>query len=176
MLQSEDALRMVFQPIVDLRRGVTAGYEALSRFPAQGRPDQWFAAATEHGLGPDLEGHALGMALAAKTGLPTGAFLSVNVSPRLLHTRPVRDALSRPGDLADVVVELTEHVPYGETDALLRDLDWLRSRGARIALDDTGTGYSGLRQIAELRPDVVKLDRAFVDRLDSDEVKAVFAE
>lgn len=58
----------------------------------------------------------------------------------------------------------------------MAELDRLRERGARIALDDTGTGYSGLRQIAELRPDVGKLDRAFVDGLDTDQVKAVFAE
>ncbi len=178
ILESATALRTVFQPIVDLHRGVTAGYEALSRFPAGpgARPDQWFAAAAEHGLGADLEAHALGKALEAKSDLPAGAFLSVNVSPRLLHTAPVRAAFGRPGDLGNVVVELTEHVPYGETDALVRHLDWLRARGARIALDDTGTGYSGLRQIADLRPDVIKLDRAFVDRLDRDEVKAVFAE
>jgi EAL domain len=56
--------------------------------------------------------------------------------------------------------------------ALLR----LRARGARIALDDMGTGYSGLREIATLRPDVVKLDRSFVDHCDTDPVKAAVVE
>lgn len=170
--------RMLFQPIVDLRRGETAGYEALARFsgPPAARPDQWFAAAAAAGLGPELEAKALGEALRARPGLPAGTFLSVNVSPRYLGTSPVTRVLEAPVDLAGVVIELTEHVPYGETSQLRTQLDRLRERGARIALDDTGSGYSGLQQIADLRPDVVKLDRAFVDGLDSNEVKAVFAE
>jgi EAL domain-containing protein (putative c-di-GMP-specific phosphodiesterase class I) len=178
VLEAPDEFHMVYQPIVDLKRGVTAGYEALARFqgPPPARPDQWFAAAAAAGLGGELEATALQAALSASARLPPGAFLSVNVSPRLLHTGPVTRALLGPDSLHGILIELTEHVPYGETAALVRQLDALRERGARIALDDTGTGYSGLRQIAELRPDVVKLDRAFVDRLDTDQVKAVLAE
>lgn len=177
-LETPGEPRMLFQPIVDLRRGVTAGYEALARFsgPPAARPDQWFAAAGASGLGPELEAKALGEALRARAGLPAGTFLSVNVSPRYLATPPVARVLAAPGDLGGVVIELTEHVPYGETTQLRAELDRLRARGARIALDDTGSGYSGLQQIADLRPDVVKLDRAFVDGLDGNEVKAVFAE
>jgi EAL domain-containing protein (putative c-di-GMP-specific phosphodiesterase class I) len=170
--------RMLYQPIVDLRRGVVAGYEALARFagPPTARPDEWFAAAHAAGLGAALESRALDEAFQVRSDLPEGVFLSVNLSPRLLPTQPVSRVLNAQGDLSGVVVELTEHVPYGEHEALLHILSGLREQGARIALDDTGTGYSGLRQIAELRPDVVKLDRTFVDRLDTDQVKAVFAE
>jgi hypothetical protein len=74
------------------------------------------------------------------------------------------------------VVELTEHVDPGARDELLVALLSLRARGARIALDDMGTGYSGLREIATLQPDVIKLDRSFVDHCDTDAVKAAVVE
>ena len=59
-LAQPDALRVHFQPIVDLARGVVAGYEALSRFagPPQLTPDVWFRAAHDHGLGAELEARA----------------------------------------------------------------------------------------------------------------------
>jgi hypothetical protein len=52
----------------------------------------------------------------------------------------------------------------------------LRDRGALLALDDVGAGWAGLRQIAELRPDIVKLDRSVVNAADRDEVKVAVVE
>jgi hypothetical protein len=49
-------------------------------------------------------------------------------------------------------------------------------RGALIALDDAGSGYSGLQQLAALRPQVVKLDRALVSDADTDPVRVALAE
>jgi hypothetical protein len=69
------------------------------------------------------------------------------------------------------VLELTEHVPVDNLAALRRRIDALRQRGALLALDDTGAGWSGLRQVAELRPDIVKLDRSLVTDVDIDPVK-----
>src|SRR5262249_34320839 len=52
----------------------------------------------------------------------------------------------------------------------------LKSRGVQVALDDAGTGYSDLRQILELHPDIVKLDRALIDGVDSDSVKVALVQ
>ena len=103
-------------------------------------------------------------------------FLAVNVSPHLLDSALVQVAFDTAAPLDDVVVELTEHVDPGEREPLLAALIRLRARGARIALDDMGTGYSGLREIATLQPDVVKLDRSFIDHCDTDAVKAAVVE
>jgi hypothetical protein len=100
----------------------------------------------------------------------------VNVSPHLLGTVPVQDALARRPDLRRVVVELTEHTPVDDLTALRRQTDALRERGALIALDGTGSGYSGLRQMAALRPQIVKLDRALVGDADTDPVRIALAE
>jgi len=169
---------LVFQPIVDLRRGIVCGYEALSRFDpgvACG-PDRWFAAADELGLGARLEARVVRAALAARETLPAGCFLTVNVSPHLLPDPELADVLLAEPDLTGVVLELTEHVQVGDSRRLTDLIDRLRAAGAAIALHDAGSGYSGLQQLALLRPQFVKLDRALVDHADRDEAKLALAE
>jgi EAL domain-containing protein (putative c-di-GMP-specific phosphodiesterase class I) len=176
LLADPDDLTLVFQPIVDLAAARVVGYEALSRFPGTSSPDVWFAAAQDAGLGPELEALALHKALAARAGLPPNTFLAVNVSPHLLGTAPVQDAFRSVPDLRLVVVELTEHAVVADVAELVRQADALRARGALIALDDAGTGYSGLQLMAGVRPQLVKLDRALVSDVDSDPVKLALAE
>src|SRR5439155_24191740 len=119
---------------------------------------------------------AISKALDTVPHLPANTFLTVNVSPHLLGTDPVQDALARRPDLRRVVVELTEHTPVDDLSALHGQTEALRERGALIALDDAGTGYSGLQQMAELRPQLVKLDRALVSDADTDPVRVALAE
>ncbi|MGY1745291.1 EAL domain-containing protein [Blastococcus sp. SYSU D00695] len=169
-------LALVFQPIVDLPAARVVGYEALSRFPGTAAPDVWFAAARDAGIGAELEALALHRALAARAALPPGAFLTVNVSPHLLGAPPVTAALATVDDLRGVVVELTEHTPVTDLAAVRREADRLRARGALIALDDVGTGWSGLHLMATVRPELVKLDRALVRDVDGDPVRLALAE
>src|SRR4051812_44039442 len=76
-----DEIAPLFQPIVDLRTGLVAGYEALSRFMRGSRDvSGWFVEAHELGMGARLEAHAIGKALQAARR-PFGAFLALNVSP-----------------------------------------------------------------------------------------------
>jgi EAL domain-containing protein (putative c-di-GMP-specific phosphodiesterase class I) len=170
--------RLVFQPIVDLRRAVVAGYEALSRFdgPPGVGPDRWFAMADQLGLGAQLEARVVAAALVARCDLPANCFLSVNVSPHLLTRPELADLLLAADDLTGLVLELTEHVAVDDTESLVALLDRLRAAGVSVALDDAGSGYSGLQQLAQFRPDFVKLDRALVDHADRDEAKLALAE
>src|SRR5687767_1693627 len=176
LLADPDDLTLVFQPIVDLAAATIAGYEALARFPGTAGPDVWFAAAAEAGLAAELEALAIHKALDAVPDLPANTFLTVNVSPHILGSAPVQAALAARTDLHRVVVELTEHTPVHDLAALRRQCDELRERGALIALDDAGSGYSGLQQLAALRPQIVKLDRALVSDADSDPVRMALAE
>jgi EAL domain-containing protein (putative c-di-GMP-specific phosphodiesterase class I) len=176
LLAGPDDLTLVFQPIVDLAGATVAGYEALARFPGTAGPDVWFAAAAECGLAAELEALAIHKALAAVPALPDDTFLTVDVSPHLLGTDVVREAFATRPDLRRVVVELTEHSPVDDLEALRHETDALRARGALIALDDAGSGYSGLQQLAALRPQIVKLDRALVSDADTDPVRMALAE
>jgi EAL domain-containing protein (putative c-di-GMP-specific phosphodiesterase class I) len=167
------AARIVFQPVIDLDAAAVVGYEALARFGGAGlrTPGPYLAAAERSGRGADLEVHLLGQALAARDAVPAGCFLAVNLSPTLLTHPAVVALLRATGDLDGLVLELTEHVPVDNLTSLRRRIDVLRGRGALLALDDTGAGWSGLRQVAELRPDIVKLDKSLVADVDRDEVK-----
>jgi EAL domain-containing protein (putative c-di-GMP-specific phosphodiesterase class I) len=98
------------------------------------------------------------------------AFVSVNVSARQLQ-RPdfpaevaaaLADAGLRPERL---VLELTESVLVADTEATLVRLHALKALGVRLAVDDFGTGYSSLAYLHRFPLDVLKVDKAFVDRL-----------
>ncbi|WP_374122142.1 EAL domain-containing protein [Frankia sp. AiPa1] len=168
---------LFFQPVVDLQRGVIAGYEALARFhshPAVS-PDRVFAAAVRRGLAAELEARVLASALAARDHLPDRCFLAVNVLPHLLG-EPELTQVWRGADLRRIVLELNETDDLDDAVELAAITSELRDRGAFIAMDDVGSGYAGLRQIARVRPDFVKLDRSLVVNIDDDQVKIALTE
>jgi len=160
LLESHEAIRSEFQPVIELRTGRVAGYEALSRFSTLDRaPDSVFDQAHRCGLGSFLEAIAIESALLAG-GRPDGTFLSVNISPRALMSREVARAL--PSSLDEIVVEVTEQELDPETDLVQEGLALVRSRGGRVAIDDAGAGYAGLRHLTDLSPDVIKIDGALI--------------
>jgi EAL domain-containing protein (putative c-di-GMP-specific phosphodiesterase class I) len=178
VLHDPKAVHAVFQPIVDLRRGIVVGYEALARFaaPPEASPDRWLAEAESRGVADALSARILSRALQQRTSLPPNTFLSVNVAPKDVAGPAVRGALLAPATLAGVVIEVTEHAPIGDFAELDRLLATFREAGAIIAVDDAGAGYAGLTHILELRPQIVKLDRALVSGIDRDEAKRVLVE
>jgi EAL domain-containing protein (putative c-di-GMP-specific phosphodiesterase class I) len=172
---SENLISPVFQPIVDISRGVVCGYEGLSRIqemPGTAGPQEWFAAAALHGYAGRLEAVALAALLGQRHELPANCFLSVNLSPDSVLAPEVAAVLAGPDDLSGVVVEITEQTPVEDYEALTEALSRLRSRGAMVAVDDTGAGYASLSHLLALRPQFVKLDRALVAGLDRDPHRA----
>lgn len=169
---------LAFQPIADLARGTVVGYEALARFggPPVAPPDEWFRAAVQLGHGPALEARVIADALASREALPPDCFLSVNVSPDVLLSPPVSAAFAAGGVLDRLVVELTEHAASTDFAAVVARLARLRDLGAYIAIDDAGTGHSGLTRILEVRPSFVKLDRGLVVDIDRDPAKRALVE
>ncbi len=172
LLEDPDGLTMAFQPIMDLRTGRIAGYEALARFnrTPYRSPDQWFAQAHRCGLGYAFEAKALAAALAAP-GRPQGRCLSVNLSPSSLTAAEIQAVLP-PGGLDDLVIEVTENELVSGDPAVTAAIAALRARGARLAVDDVGAGYAGLTHVMRLAPDVIKLDRALTTGIEDDPVKA----
>jgi len=175
VLGRDEALAMVAQPIIDLRTGRVAGYEALARFQDEFArpPDVWFAQAHRCGLGHRLEARAIAAALALPAR-PPGTYLTVNVSPSGLVSSEVRAVL--PERLDDLVVEITEDQLVSDDPALTTAIAALRRRGARVAVDDTGSGYAGLTHVMRVAPDLIKLDRALVTGVHDDPVKAALIE
>jgi PAS domain S-box-containing protein len=169
---AEDAVRPVFQPIVNLATLEVGGYEALSRFDASsgGTPEQWFDAAGAAGLAPELEIHAIRKAVSHAYQLPTKAFLSVNASPETLLRHEFSELV---GGLhgESLVVEVTEHAAVEDYEPLQQAIDQLRRHGVRLAIDDAGAGFASLKHIVRLLPEFIKLDLFLVRDIHEDPVK-----
>jgi diguanylate cyclase (GGDEF)-like protein len=152
----------VIQPIVNIVTSVVSAHEALTRFSGQNSSrgvQEIFNQAHLDGHGDVLE---LAAVLAALNldGLPLGHDLYVNVSARALASERFLTGL--PARLGNIVFELSENVDDTELSKVGNAIGRLRSRGARIALDDIGAGAQEFARLAILRPDIIKIDRSLV--------------
>jgi len=165
-----EGLSMAVQPIVDLRSGAVHAYEALARFGEGGTdsPLHWFSLAEEFGERDALERACLRAALELLAVRPADARVAVNLSAPVLLDRRTLRMLERPGDLSGLIIEVTEEALVQSEAQLHSAIAPLRARGARLAVDDMGAGYSGLRQITTVQPSYLKLDRSLVSGIDGD--------
>ncbi|WP_158611057.1 sensor domain-containing phosphodiesterase [Aurantiacibacter spongiae] len=152
------AVTIFQQPIVALDTGRPRGVECLSRFPdvTKRGPDAWFEDAELVGLGTQLEMTAVRCALETLPHIPEGVYAAVNVSPETVASGTLRAELEQ-CEPANLVVEITEHCQVADFAALRREIEAIKAH-AKIAIDDVGTGYSGLRHIVDLQPDILKMD------------------
>jgi diguanylate cyclase (GGDEF)-like protein len=170
------AITVLFQPIVDLRRGVLAGAEALARWndPQLGRvdPGEFITVAEQTGLVVAIGEQILEATLGdgVKEGLfDRGLRLSCNVSPVQLRVpgfhQVVQEAIAAHGVPRDqLVIEVTEQVLVEEGQAA-QTLHRLAALGITIAIDDFGTGYSALGYLQRLPADILKIDRSLTSSL-----------
>ena len=171
-------LRLAVQPIVDTLHADVVGYEVLARFtgPPDAPPNVWFEWAEALGRGSALDAHIVRLSLELRDYLPSDTFLTINVVPQHLKDPEVVAAFADAGSLDRVVLELTEHHTIDDYAAIAELLAPLRDAGAKVAIDDAGSGYAGLQWLMALSPDLIKLDRALIDRIDEDEVKTALVE
>jgi EAL domain-containing protein (putative c-di-GMP-specific phosphodiesterase class I) len=154
-------LRVVYQPVVDLRTRKTFAYEALvrSQSPAFKSPLELFAAAVAENCTGELGRVIRQMSIAGCPDTP----LFLNVHPAELNERWIvqpDDPVFQHG--ADVYLEITESVPLSHFQLCKSILHEVRDRGIYLVVDDLGAGYSNLKYIADLQPRVVKLDRELI--------------
>jgi EAL domain-containing protein (putative c-di-GMP-specific phosphodiesterase class I) len=122
----------------------------------------------EVGLHNKLEMLAIEKALTYLEHLPEGTYLSVNISPKVLFEKDIR-SLFGSVPLPRIVLEITEHEIVENYERLLGILRPLRERGLRIAVDDAGAGFSSLRHILQIGPEIIKLDISITRAIDRDE-------
>jgi EAL domain-containing protein (putative c-di-GMP-specific phosphodiesterase class I) len=169
------ALTIVHQPIHELGSGRPIGVESLARFPDAGLrgPDAWFAEASRAGLGLELELLAVRKALETLPFVPDGCYLGLNVSPETVISGALfAEVAAIPRER--LVIEVTEHEQVGDFAALRAALAPLRAH-ARIAIDDVGAGYAGLRHIVDLQPDILKLDMSLTRDICDDPARRALA-
>jgi diguanylate cyclase (GGDEF)-like protein len=178
-----------YQPVVDTHSTDVKAVEALLRFTtpdgAPVSPATFVPVAEEIGLIGRLGAWVLERACADAQvwHAEHGISVTVNVSGRQLSNPQFADevlaVLKRTGlPGAALVLEITETVlvtaSIAETAEVSRRLARLRAFGIRIAIDDFGTGYSSLAYLRTLPLDVLKIDRAFVSRIEEQQDKALF--
>jgi len=181
-------LHAVFQPIVDLRDGGVHAHEALIRGPVGTplhSPDALLSAAAKEGLGYEFEMACIVTQLHAWGKLRQSGRLFLNISAEVMVELVAHrgighllEQLSLSGVLPRyVVLEITEHERVKDMDRLDEVVSALRETGISIALDDFGDGRSSLRLWSQLRPEIVKIDKYFVQNISAtaDKLKTVRA-
>jgi EAL domain-containing protein (putative c-di-GMP-specific phosphodiesterase class I) len=181
-----DEFVVQYQPVVDLETGMMVSTEALVRWnhPEHGlvTPDGFISIAEETGLIVPIGAKVLDQAcqdlakwhrLAQTSKVDDRLSIAVNLSVRQMLAPGISGMIGetlertgvRPGDLC---LELTESVFMEDVDYFGRTLAGLKDLGVDLSIDDFGTGYSSLSYLKRFPVDNVKVDRVFVDGLETD--------
>lgn len=178
-------IHVLFQPIYDFKKGSVLAWEALSRGPRGSEfesPALLFDFAEQTGQLFVLEQACRRRAVETVGALEPGQKLFLNI-----HPRAVVDPTFAPGRTLElirahglepdnIVFEITERHSIKDFSSFHKTLDHYRSQGFRVAVDDAGTGYSGLSTIAALKPDYIKVDMSLVRDIDRDPVRRALME
>jgi len=163
---------MAFQPIADLETRTVYAYEALVRGPggegAMSVFDRVTDAARYHF---DQRCRTKALALATRLGPPVG--LSINFLPNALYETEtcLRATLQAARHFAvppeRIIFELTEGEEVSDLPVVAETVRECQRQGLRIAIDDFGAGHSGLNLLANLHPDLIKLDMGLCRGIDA---------
>jgi diguanylate cyclase (GGDEF)-like protein len=167
-----------YQPLVRIEDGKTLGYEALIRWehPERGvvMPDSFIPIAEESGMIIPIGEWVIRQAIDDLTLWPEEMTVSINLSPAQMRSSSLITtlvhALAKTGaDPKRVCIEITESVLMQDSAANLETLHKLHEIGVEIALDDFGTGYSSLNYLRSFPFDKIKIDRCFINEIDTRE-------
>lgn len=168
-----------YQPIVDVMQGRVVGAEALLRWrhPQRGIRTAYEFIATAEASGMV---HALGEACLAQVceriahwqGEADPIWISANLSTRQIEDRSIITLLEslhrQHGFRAEgLTLEITESAMLEQVERAQQTLEEVRGMGYRLGVDDFGTGYSSFVYLQRFPVDKIKIDRSFVDKLDS---------
>ncbi len=167
-----------YQPIYRLEPFSLYGMEVLTRPTISGplaNPENFFKAALQYGMYPDLEMLSWSKALGQLSTEISEEKIFLNCSPYFIESSQFLrvKALVEKNQLTphNVVLEITERSAVTNYKLFYEHLSRFRDYGFRIAVDDVGGGYASLQSIVETRPDVVKIDRHFITSLRQDPFK-----
>ena len=174
--------RTHYQPIVSLKTGRITGFEALTRWQHGGRllaPAEFIAVADETGLIIPMNRLLLREACEqlrtwhAQFPGETPLTISVNITSKEFAcpnlAKGIGDTLNQTGlDPNFLQLEITETIAMGDPAKAAFVFSELKALGVRLSVDDFGTGYSSLSRLQQFPVDSLKIDRAFISRMDSD--------
>lgn len=167
-----ESVALYYQPIFPSAGGPPVGFEALLRTRSTDLPDVGALLDAAHRLGRVRDVGRRVRKLAPEPLLGRSELLFLNLCPEDLSDPDLFDrGTGLEGIAHRVVLEITERDRLEGVAAVTRVASELRARGYRIAVDDLGAGYSGLNNLATLRPEFVKIDMSLVRGVDADPVR-----
>ena len=178
---NNESLTAYFQPIIDIKDNTIYGYETLARGVKEDGslmyPDVLFSKSKRNDYNFKLD------RLCRESALKTAAtkkvtqkvfinFIPTSVyDPEFCLNSTVKWANQLEFDPSQIVFEVVETELIQDQVHLKSILEYYRSKGFKIALDDVGEGYSTLNMLIELKPDIIKVDRNIINNIDKDSFK-----
>lgn len=174
-------IKTIFQPIVSLKTGNVLGYEALSRGPKESgleSPEKLFDVARIYGKLWELEFLCRIKALENAAKSCPDACIFLNVDPATINDDKFKKGFTK--DFLkkynispyNIIFEITEKNSVSDYYSFRKTINNYKDQGYKIAIDDTGSGYSGLTMIAEIHPHYIKLDMNLIRNIDKNGLKS----
>ncbi|MEK3994782.1 GGDEF domain-containing protein [Psychrobacillus sp. FSL K6-2365] len=176
----EKAIETVFQPIISLQTGQIYGYEALTRGPINTvlyNPENLFDYALKTGKLWELENVCRANALKCAHELQAEGKLFLNVNPNVMNDPKFKQGFTKEFlslfqmDPDSIVFEITEREAINNLKDFINTIDHYKRQYYQIAIDDVGSGYSGLNIITDVRPHFIKLDMKLTRNINKDRTK-----
>ncbi|WP_434362007.1 EAL and GGDEF domain-containing protein [Parasalinivibrio latis] len=174
-----------FQQIADIQHNQIIGYEALARGPMNHplqTPLNLFSEAKHQGLSAELDICCLENALSEAAENQCPGLIFLNIAPEtLMSVVGVTNILQKLVERYNIppeklVIELSEQHQYQDVNLIVERAELIKEAGFQIALDDLGSGSSGLKVWAGVKPNFVKIDRFFVQDIHIEPVKREFVQ
>ncbi len=174
------AISTAYQPIISLENGSILGYEALSRITipqCELSIEELFHVAAQQYKLWELEQLCRAKALENATGKPCNLKLFINVDPNIIHDPDIFQGFTRvklkqyglcPDD---IVFEITERSAINDMETFTAALTHYQSQHFKIAIDDFGSGYSGMNRVCAFSPNFLKIDMQLIRNINADPVK-----
>jgi EAL domain-containing protein (putative c-di-GMP-specific phosphodiesterase class I)/GGDEF domain-containing protein len=176
-------IKTVFQPIISLRDGSVYGHEALSRITCESEiknPDMLFNAAVKYNCLWQLELLCRTKALEAAFIFmipPYSKKLFINVNPCIMHDETFKRGFTKDFlkqyniDPKSIIFEITEKNVITDISSFKSTISYYKNQDYSIAIDDAGSGYSGLNLISDVNPHFIKLDMNLIRGISKDRLK-----
>lgn len=170
----------LYQPIVSLLDGDVVGYEILSRGPVNSplhAPSSLFEVAKEYNKTAELELLCKKNTSHNLKDIDSSTLLFINVDPLVFEDTAFKQYIlndflrSKKIQPSNIVFEINENTNITNYDEFNASLNDYIDHGYKIALDDLGTGNSGLKTLTEIKPNYIKIDMYFIRNIDTDSFK-----
>ena len=177
---SKKDIRLLAQPIIDVATKEVHAWEMLTRGPVGSgleSPLPLFSVARQTGLLYELEMIVIEKVLEQIKAAKCRKDIFVNCTPLTLgnirFTRDLKNLMQQYKDIPprQITIEVTENDSIEGLKNFIYNIKMLRLMGYKIAMDDTGAGYSSLSIISDIMPDIIKIDRSVIQNIDKNSIK-----